>query len=93
MVALERRLFLLEGVQLRHPVDDVRVLVDLPARHALGLELSLLRHDVLLQLLHVFELLLAEPLLRLLLLLLRREEQLRRRRRNIPGGGISKISK
>merc|ERR1719235_2065229 len=39
-VALERRLLLLEGIQLRNPVDDVGVLVDLPARHALGLELK-----------------------------------------------------
>merc|ERR1712118_572003 len=88
-VALQRRLLLLEGVQLRHPVDDLGVLVDLAYRHALGLELRLLRHDVLLQLLHIFELLLAEPLRRLPLLLLRREEQLRRRRRNIHLAGIA----
>merc|ERR1719371_160188 len=79
-VTLERSLLLLERVQLRNPVDDVRVLVDLAARHPLSLELRLLGHDVLLQLLHVFELLLGETLRRLLLLLLRSEDQLRRHR-------------
>merc|ERR1719371_117094 len=48
-VTLERSLLLLERVQLRNPVDDVRVLVDLAARHPLSLELRLLGHDVLLQ--------------------------------------------
>merc|ERR1719463_880892 len=88
-VALERRLLLLEGVQLRHPVDDLRVLVDLASRHALSLELRLLRHDVLLQLLHVLELLLAEALRWLFLLLLRREGQGLRGRRNIHLAGIA----
>merc|ERR1719478_335277 len=88
-VTLERSLLLLERVQLRNPVDDVRVLVDLAARHPLSLELRLLGHDVLLQLLHLFELLLAETLRRLLLLLLRRKDQLRRHRCHVVLARIS----
>merc|ERR1719371_101690 len=55
----------------------------------LSLELRLLGHDVLLQLLHVFELLLGETLRRLLLLLLRREDQLRRHRCHVVLARIS----
>ena len=57
--------------------------------HPLSLELRLLGHDVLLQLLHVFELLLAETLRRLVLLLLRSEDQLRRHRCHVVLARIS----
>ena len=57
--------------------------------HPLSLELRLLGHDVLLQLLHLFELLLAETLRRLLLLLLRSEDQLRRHRCHVVLARIS----
>ena len=57
--------------------------------HPLSLELRLLGHDVLLQLLHVFELLLAETLRWLVLLLLRREDQLRRHRCHVVLARIS----